>query len=563
LPLDRARHRLNRSEERFRDTEAFHRVFVPERCPLGEIDRVKLTLCPERVDEAVLDDRHGARALVEPEVVSVGGGIRVSPDRGPCHRVERFDYLFVANSVKEDDAIASHRRPRKSLADLSAPDDLRARRRPHFGECRSGIDAIPRRTEKLRPVGRSRQTADAGDSNRRDRDGRHDESPDKERHVLRTDDKPPLPVSTNTSAIVRYNLQARVAGSMHRLSFVLFIVLLAIAPGKAADNLVLDVFRDYLDALRVQAGIPGMAGALVGQDDLVWEYGFGRQDLARGVAARPDTPFHLDGLTQTVTATVILRCVEEGRLSLNDRLGRFRPANPDANATIEQMLAHLSGPVNNPTFSYQPERLEPLTSAIRACTDDSFRETIANILDRNAMLDSVPGPDAASLTPPAEGIPEPAVAERYARVLDRLAAPYAVRQQRPSPSRHPATTLLPASGLISTARDLAKFDLALKRGVILRSGTLERAWQPPQASDGRRLPHGLGWFVQVYGGELIVWQFGVSENAGSSLVVTAPRRGLTLILLANSDGLARGFSLEAGDLTSSPFGRLFLSLFVR
>jgi hypothetical protein len=77
------------------------------------------------------------------------------------------------------------------------------------------------------------------------------------------------------------------------------------------------------------------------------------------------------------------------------------------------------------------------------------------------------------------------------------------------------------------------------------------------------MPHGLGWFVQSYAGEPVVWQFGVGENASSALIVTLPRRGLTLVLLANSDGLARPFALSAGDLTISPFGRLFLGIFVR
>jgi hypothetical protein len=67
--------------------------------------------------------------------------------------------------------------------------------------------------------------------------------------------------------------------------------------------------------------------------------------------------------------------------------------------------------------------------------------------------------------------------------------------------------------------------------------------------------------VQTYNGEPVVWQFGVSENASSSLVVTLPARGLTLILLANSSGLVKMSALAAGDLTASPFGRLFLGLF--
>ena len=47
------------------------------------------------------------------------------------------------------------------------------------------------------------------------------------------------------------------------------------------------------------------------------------------------------------------------------------------------------------------------------------------------------------------------------------------------------------------------------------------------------------------------------------MIIMVPRRGVTLIMLANSQGLARPFSLSAGDVTVSPFARLFLSIFVR
>ena len=42
-----------------------------------------------------------------------------------------------------------------------------------------------------------------------------------------------------------------------------------------------------------------------------------------------------------------------------------------------------------------------------------------------------------------------------------------------------------------------------------------------------------------------------------------PSHGLTLIMMANSDGLARSFDLASGDVTQSPFARVFLELFLR
>ena len=123
--------------------------------------------------------------------------------------------------------------------------------------------------------------------------------------------------------------------------------------GAQADAPVLKLIRDYIEALRVQAGIPGLAVAVVGADDIVYEQAFGRQDVERSIAARTDTPFHVDGLTQLFTASYLLRCVEEGRLSLDDRIGDYKSDVPEPNATIRQLLTHTSGPAGSPTFQYQ------------------------------------------------------------------------------------------------------------------------------------------------------------------------------------------------------------------
>ena len=84
----------------------------------------------------------------------------------------------------------------------------------------------------------------------------------------------------------------------------------------------------------------------------------------------------------------------------------------------------------------------------------------------------------------------------------------------------------------------------------------------PCRTPARRSPPASGWFVQTYNGERVVWQFGVVSNAFSSLVVKVPGRRLTMILLANSDGLNATPSLAEGDVTTSPFARLFLKFFL-
>ena len=134
--------------------------------------------------------------------------------------------------------------------------------------------------------------------------------------------------------------------------------------GAQADAPVHKLIRDYIEALRVQAGIPGLAVAVVGANGIVYEQAFGRQDVERSIAARPDTPFHVDGLTQLFTASYLLRCVEEGRLSLDDRIGDFKSDVPEPNATIRQLLTHTSGPARQSHVPFSPERLNPLTRRV-------------------------------------------------------------------------------------------------------------------------------------------------------------------------------------------------------
>jgi len=341
-------------------------------------------------------------------------------------------------------------------------------------------------------------------------------------------------------------------------------VLFVCAPAHG-QILVYEVFGAYLDSLREQAGIPGLAAAIVDTNGIVWERAYGHQDVARALPTSTDTPFNADGLTQTVTAAMVLRCTEGRRLSLDDTIGSYGVSTTEPDASVRQLLTHTSGAPNNLTFSLRLERLAPLWPIVRACAVDSFRETFATLLHRLGMFDSVPGPNMLRIAAPAEGVPHPSDVERYAAVLQRRATPYSVGGNlRASVSSYPesASVLSPATGLVTTVRDLAKFDLALKREILLESETLEHAWSVPSAH-GTPLPHGIGWFVQTYNGEKVVWQFGLAENASSSLVIMLPARGLTVILMANSDGLVKLYSPASGDVTKSPFARLFLNVFVR
>lgn len=321
----------------------------------------------------------------------------------------------------------------------------------------------------------------------------------------------------------------------------------------------------YLEALRLQAGIPGLSAAVVQDGALVWERGFGFENLELRIRARPDTPYYAGGLSQSLAAVLLLQCVEQRRLSLDEPVRRFGLSLPEAGATLRHMLTHSSAGTPGAEYRYAPERYAQLGTVMEWCAPQPYRKSVAHrLLEYLAMKDSVPGTDLRNRELIPEGLFDEATLERYVRVLGRLAVPYktegrgrATRSELPAPEG-----ISPASGLVTTVRDLAQFDLALDSALLLLDETRANAWSPAIAIDGTPMPTGLGWYVQQYRGEQVVWQYGHLPNAYSSMIIKLPARRVTLILLANSDGLVASFDLASGDVTKSVFATLFLRLFI-
>jgi CubicO group peptidase (beta-lactamase class C family) len=324
------------------------------------------------------------------------------------------------------------------------------------------------------------------------------------------------------------------------------------------QNLTFSLFERYIEALRVQAGIPGMSALILRDGAIVWERGFGRADLERAVEATPSTPYEIGSLSQVIGATLLLKvCVEDGFDSAHDQIGIWSPFAPEADSTAAQLLGHVAP---SGMYRYDLARVAAVTPAIEACSGAPYEQTVADrVFLRLNMLESVPSTALGAPTPDDLRRFGTIDLSRYADTLGRIAKPYRVdtrgRASRtdPLPSRANAAT-----GLVSTVRDLARFDMGLRANALLRPDTQLQAMSP--VSSG--FPTGLGWFVQVYKGLPVVWQFGVIPDAYSSLMLKLPTRGLTLILLANSDSLSTPQSLEKGDVTASVFARTFLRVYV-
>jgi CubicO group peptidase (beta-lactamase class C family) len=327
-----------------------------------------------------------------------------------------------------------------------------------------------------------------------------------------------------------------------------------------AQNLPFLLFERYLEPLRVSAGIPGLSAAIVQDGNVLWELGLGLRDIEGNHAATPGTPYLIGDLTQAITGTLVLHCAQRGVLQLDQPIGRWAPQTSSPSSTLLALLTHSNSAAPN-GFRYDPTRFALLARPVEDCFDQPFRRLVAyEVFEFLGMRTAMPGYDINSVPLELRQLFDEAILERYANLRQQVATPYRVdRRARATRNEVPITGVDGASGLIASARDLAEFD----RGLLLhlRPDTLDSAWVNA-THNGSPTPFGRGWFVQTYNGEKLVWHFGYVPDAYSSLMLKVPGRRLTLILLANSDGLSAPFALHEGDVTSSLFARTFLRLFL-
>jgi CubicO group peptidase (beta-lactamase class C family) len=83
---------------------------------------------------------------------------------------------------------------------------------------------------------------------------------------------------------------------------------------------------------------PSLVAGVVRDGGLAWSAG-------RGGVPEPhiDVQYRLGSISKTVTAVVVMRLRDEGRLHLDDPLDRHLPGTPFGNRTVGQLLSHLAG----------------------------------------------------------------------------------------------------------------------------------------------------------------------------------------------------------------------------
>ena len=97
-----------------------------------------------------------------------------------------------------------------------------------------------------------------------------------------------------------------------------------------------------------QTGVPSASVAVVQHGKLVYTHAYGSARLATdsspAIPATPDMRYSIGSISKQFTAAAILLLQQDGRLSLDDAVGKYIPGLTQGDkVTIRQVLSHTTG----------------------------------------------------------------------------------------------------------------------------------------------------------------------------------------------------------------------------
>ncbi|MBL4668933.1 MAG: beta-lactamase family protein [Flavobacteriales bacterium] len=337
----------------------------------------------------------------------------------------------------------------------------------------------------------------------------------------------------------------------------------------------LNEYEKQISILREKYSIPGLSIGISSNDSLIYSKGFGFSDIEKKIKVTPKTPFRIASITKTITGTVLMKLVEDGDINLNWKvkdyypdylgsceriLGYFNTDMPEYSfllneyqpnrddITLKHHLSHTAEKIPGNNYKYNGFLFGMLSDVIETATQSKFDTLVDKMIIKKLNLKNSLSSQLDTSKP---------------NIIKSLAKPYIIKSHGTFElGKYPDPQLNAGAGIISSVTDLMLFDNAINQNLLVKENTKKEQFRPFILNNGNLSPYGLGWFTQKYKGYTLVWHNGWQPDAYSGLYLKVLEKNLTLILLANSEGLSEPFELGEGDVLSSEFARSFLDLVI-
>jgi CubicO group peptidase (beta-lactamase class C family) len=368
------------------------------------------------------------------------------------------------------------------------------------------------------------------------------------------------------------------------LCILLLICTLSFGQNSNISSVENDEFSSFgieLDSLRKSKHIPGLAVAVLKDQKVVWSEGFGASHFDTGDGTvfqkvTPDTPFWIASVTKTFLGLVFLQLEEEGKIDLDQKINEMprwsdfcgwlsnskivfgKDLRCHEPISIKNVLNHTVNGKPGTRFLYNPIMYSRLSRYIEYVYGNPIdraeqgQNTLAQLIEEKIL-----SPVKMTRTMASQWQRE------KADVYFDMSQGYKYENGRYRAMFRPERHLAGGAGIVSSVNDLAKYDIAIDSGMLTSKAVKKTLFSPALDQDGASLPYAFGWYVQNYKGEKLLWHGGWDEEAGfTALYLKVPEKNMTLILLANSEGMWWGNPLDKATVHRSPFAKLFLDRFI-
>ena len=298
--------------------------------------------------------------------------------------------------------------------------------------------------------------------------------------------------------------------------------LLANAEPLAPAGPIAAVLDRGLDGVRASAhGAPGMSVAIVRDGAIAYEYSGGYADVANGKRVTPETRFRAGSITKMFTAISIMQLAEAGRLGLDDTVAKYLPAAPHADRiTVRQLLSQTSGLTNFTDMAFssgqvtKPTTPDDILAPIASQPLDfvpgtKYEYSNTNYVILGRIVEAVDGSPLAEIERQRILAPAGMTQTSFGTVPSDVPVAIGyddVAGNKPT-APYDTSWLYGAGDVITTAADLARFDIALMSGKLVSPAALATMQTPLNAMESRE-SYGLGFMVAPLGTRTIAGHHG-------------------------------------------------------
>ena len=297
---------------------------------------------------------------------------------------------------------------------------------------------------------------------------------------------------------------------------------------------------------------PGITVAVARDGEVVLEKGYGTADVEMGVVAGPATVYRIGSITKQFTAAVVMRLVEQGRLSLDAPITDYLPDYPaqGRTVTIRHLLTHTSGIPSytglGETF-WSKARLDLTEAELIALFDElpydfepgaDYRYNNSAYYLLGVVIGEVTGtpyPEHLESTLLAELGLEHTLYCDNTRIVPGRAEGYAYTEADGLVNAEYISMANPgaAGAMCSTVGDLVRWTEGLHDGDVVSPSSLGAMTTPAVLTSGDTTSYGFGLGLGELEGHRRV-SHGGGINGFTSFLAHYPDDGLTVAVLTNS-----------------------------